>query len=116
MIVRIWRGRATPANADAYRRHVAEHVYPSLGEIDGHLGAFLLHREESGGVEFLAVTLWDSLDTISGFAGEDIETAVVEPQARAVLAEYDDVARHYDVAHVSGRAGSRCAGGWRRDE
>ena len=51
-----------------------------------------------GRTEFLALTLWDSLDSIRTFAGDDPETAVVEPEARAVLAEFDDFARHYEVA------------------
>ena len=43
------------------------------------------------------MTLWDSMDAIRRFAGEDAEHAVVEPEARAVLAEYDDFVRHYEV-------------------
>src|SRR5205823_2681338 len=54
---------------------------------------------QSGGeVEFLALTLWDSLDSVKRFAGDDPEVAVVEPEARAVLADFDDFARHYEVA------------------
>ena len=37
------------------------------------------------------------MDAIRRFAGEDAERAVVEPEAQAVLAEYDDFVRHYEV-------------------
>lgn len=98
MIARIWRGRATEGNADRYRRHATEHVFPSLTQLPGHQGAYLLTRKTGDEVEFLAVTLWDSLDSVKSFSGDDPEIAVVEPEARAVLSAFDDFARHYEVA------------------
>jgi hypothetical protein len=38
---------------------------------------------------------------IRKFAGEAADAAVVEPEARAVLAEYDDFVRHYEITHAS---------------
>jgi hypothetical protein len=52
----------------------------------------------------VAVTLWDSLDSIRKFAGDAIDRAVVEPEARAVLSSFDDFVRHFEVAH-----GAPCA-------
>ena len=105
MIVRIWRGQSTIEHADAYFRHVTEKVFPSLAGIPGHRGAYLLRRETAGQIEFLALTLWESMQAIQEFAGEDVETAVVEPEARAVLAEFDSFVRHYDLVHDSVREG-----------
>jgi hypothetical protein len=98
MIVRIWRGRAAADNADAYFRHVTGTVFPELVTLAGHKGAWLLRREADGQAEFLAVTFWKSLDSIRSFAGDDIATAIVEPEARAVLSGFDDFARHYELA------------------
>jgi heme-degrading monooxygenase HmoA len=98
MIVRIWRGQASPAQADAYRLHVTGSVFPALMDIPGHRGAYLLQREVDGATEFLAVTLWDSMDAVRQFAGHDPDVAVVEPEAQAVLAEFDPFVRHYDIA------------------
>jgi heme-degrading monooxygenase HmoA len=99
MIVRIWRGLATAVNACHYRRHAIEGVFPSLARLPGHRGAHLLTRETDGQVEFLAVTLWDSIDSVKTFAGENPEIAVVEPEARAVLSDFDDFVRNYQLAH-----------------
>src|SRR5688500_18572727 len=97
MIARVWRGMArTSLAADAYQRHVTQKVLPALAAIQGHRGARVLRREEDGGIEFLVMTFWDSIDAIRDFAGEDCERAVVEPEARAVLNEYDERARHYE--------------------
>lgn len=98
MIARLWRGVAhTSVNADVYLRHLTMNVLPSLSAIPGHCGARVLRREDGGHVEFLVLTFWDSMDAIRRFAGENPERAVVEPEARAVLAEYDDFVRHYEV-------------------
>ena len=105
MIVRIWRGQSTIEQADAYFRHVTEKVFPSLAGIPGHRGAYLLRRKTAGQIEFLALTLWESMQAVREFAGEDVETAVVEPEARAVLAEFDSFVRHYDLVHDSVREG-----------
>ena len=99
MIARTWRGRATAANAPAYVKHFTETVVPQLKALPGHRGAYLLRRELDGEVELLATTFWESRASIEAFAGKDIGRAHVEPQARAVLASFDDVADHYEVAY-----------------
>jgi heme-degrading monooxygenase HmoA len=99
MIARIWRGRATPQNAPAYVKHFTETVVPALKALPGHRGASLMQREVDGQVELVALTLWDSRASIEAFAGDDISRAHVEPQAREVLASFDDFADHYEVAY-----------------
>jgi heme-degrading monooxygenase HmoA len=102
MIVRMWRGQAKATNADAYERFVTAKVFAELPAIPGHRGAYLLRRpiEQGDEVEFIAVTLWESLASIRGFAGSDIDRAVVEPEARAVLSGFDDFVRHFELAHA----------------
>jgi heme-degrading monooxygenase HmoA len=98
MIARLWRGVAsTSVNADAYQRHVTMRVFPSLAAIQGHCGARVLRREHGGRVEFVVMTLWDSMEAVRRFAGDNPEAAVVEPEARAVLSDYDNFVRHYEV-------------------
>jgi heme-degrading monooxygenase HmoA len=99
VIARIWRGWTTPENADAYQRIVSEEVLPSIAarNLDGYHGAYLLRRDLDGEVEFATITLFDSLEHVRAFAGEDYETAYVPPQARAVLARFDERSAHYDM-------------------
>ena len=103
MIVRMWRGQAKAANAEAYERFVTTKVFAELPAIPGHRGAYLLKRpiENGNEVEFVAVTLWESLASIRVFAGEAIDRAVVEPEARAVLSDFDDFVRHFELAHAA---------------
>jgi heme-degrading monooxygenase HmoA len=98
MIARLWKGVAPDKpNADAYLRHLGAKVLPALATIDGYRDLRVLRREDRGRVEFLVMTFWDSMAAIRRFAGADPERSVVEPEARAVLAEYDDFVRHYEV-------------------
>ncbi len=108
MIARFWRGQATGRNAASYEKHIRETVFPSMLTMRGHLGAHLLRRAVDDQVEFVAVTLWSSLDDIRQFAGANIDLAHIEPEARRVLSGYDDFARHFELVHSSG---SSCGAG-----
>lgn len=98
MIMRTWRGVADARTAADYQRHFETAVIPNLRRLAGHRGAWLLRREAEGRVEFVAVTLWDSIDAIRAFAGDDPEAAHIEPEGRAALVEFDAFARNYTVA------------------
>jgi mannose-6-phosphate isomerase-like protein (cupin superfamily) len=99
VIARRWTALAEgSAQADAYAEHFARAVRPQLESTDGFLGATLEQIEVEGGVEIVVVTRWESMDAISAFAGTDVDRAVVEPEARAVLARFDDRVRHIELA------------------
>ncbi|WP_275193658.1 antibiotic biosynthesis monooxygenase [Bradyrhizobium sp. CSA207] len=97
MIARIWRAAATRDKAAMYQHHFAIEVVPRLKAIDGFSGASLLRREVKGGIELLALTLWQSLDSIRAFAGPDPEKAIVDPDAQAMLTDFDSTAANYEV-------------------
>lgn len=97
MIARIWRATATPEGAEAYREHFTASVIPALRRLDGHQGAYLMARDTDTQVELEVMTLWTSYDDIESFAGPDLTTAVVEPEARAVLLDFDKTVSHQTV-------------------
>ena len=101
MIARTWRGETIPANADRYLQFFQTKVFPSLKAIAGHRGAYVLRRDAGGIVEFNVVTFWDSMESIQKFAGQNPEAAVVEPEARAILSDFDAHVRHFQVVHDS---------------
>jgi len=57
----------------------------------------LLERRASHTVEIIVITLWRSLDSIRGFAGADLEAAVVTAEAASLLTQFDRRVRHYEV-------------------
>jgi heme-degrading monooxygenase HmoA len=97
VILRYWRGWTTPDNAEAYEKIVSEQVLPGIAarRLDGYHGAYLLRRDLDQEIEFATVMIFDSLDHVRAFAGDDYETAYVPPAARAVLARFDERSAHY---------------------
>jgi len=95
MIVRTWRAQA--ANPAAYVEYFWRSVLPNLRRVPGFLGATLLKADHGDTVEFLVLTKWVSLEAIRGFAGNDVERAVVEPEAVTALTSFDRTVRHYEV-------------------
>jgi len=106
MIARIWSAQTTPAQAPAYAAHLQHHVLPELRGLDGYAGAVLLKRDAAEGEEILVITWWRSLAAIRGFAGADLERAVVADEARTLLKQFDRRVRHYEVV-VEDTAGSQ---------
>ena len=97
MIARTWFARTTPEKADKYQHHFTATVVPNLKAIAGNRGAYLLRRVVDGEVEFAAVTLWDSIDTIRMFAGGNADAAHVEPEGRAALTRFDAFAGNFEI-------------------
>jgi hypothetical protein len=97
MIARVWRGWTKPEDADAYEKLLQEVVYPGLQKINGYHGGYIFRQDGKDESEFVAVNLFESLDTVKVFAGPDYEVPVFEPEARRLLSKVEPIARHYDV-------------------
>jgi heme-degrading monooxygenase HmoA len=99
MIGRIWHGWTTPTNAERYESLLKEEIFVGIQRrnIRGFQGIRLFRREVGNEVEFLTLMLFDSLDAVREFAGEDCEAAFVPDKARAVLSRFDERAQHYDL-------------------
>jgi heme-degrading monooxygenase HmoA len=97
VIGRFWQGRATVENAARYEELLRAEVLPGIHRIEGYRGAYLLRRNVEDAVEFATLTLWESLDAVRTFAGDDYEAAVVPPEARRLLERFDERFVHYEV-------------------
>jgi heme-degrading monooxygenase HmoA len=99
VIARVWRGWTKPENGDAYEALLRANVFPALtAQVPGFRGGYVTRRDAAAGeVEFLVMTLFDSLDAVRAFAGDDYEVPVIEPEAARLLSRTDDRAAHYEV-------------------
>ncbi len=99
MISRIWHGWTTPGNADKYEALLKDEIFVGIQNrrIRGFKGIQLLRREVREEVEFVTIMLFESLNAVREFAGEDYEVAVVPQEARAVLSHFDERSQHYEV-------------------
>ena len=99
LTVRTWSATAASAGAGDYSRYFSGMLLPQLRELPGFAGAYLLRRDldEDGTVELTIHTFWESPDAIRAFAGKDITLSVVEPEAQAMLLDFDRIAAHRSV-------------------
>jgi len=97
MISRIWHGWTSKANAEAYQTLLMTKILPGIHRVAGYKGANLLRRDAGAETEFVTITLFESMEAVRAFAGADTEVAVVPPEARALLARFDERAKHYDT-------------------
>jgi hypothetical protein len=99
LTVRTWSATASSTGARDYARYFAGTLLPRLREVPGFAGACLLRRDlgQGGTAELTAQTFWESPEAIRAFAGDDITVAIVEPEARAMLLDFDRAAAHRTV-------------------
>jgi mannose-6-phosphate isomerase-like protein (cupin superfamily) len=71
---------------------------PRLEGTGGFLGATVERVEHDDATEIVVVTRWESLNAVRAFAGDDIDLAVVEPEARTALSGFDTRVRHIELA------------------
>ena len=64
MILREWRGRASPLQGDAYPTHFRTKVLPELARVPGFLGAQLSKRPLGDTIEFLVLTRWRTIGAV----------------------------------------------------
>ena len=97
MIARTWRGAVKREDGDAYADYIDRTGIAAYVATPGNRGAWMLRRDIGELTEFVTFTLWDSLDAVKAFAGEDYETAVYYPKDDRYLIERDETCAHYEV-------------------
>jgi heme-degrading monooxygenase HmoA len=98
MISRIWHGRTHHTHADAYFAFLQQRAIPDYESIPGNRAVHILRREEGEECHFLTISVWDSLESIKQFAGENIEQAKYYPEDEAFLLEFEPTVVHYQAA------------------
>jgi heme-degrading monooxygenase HmoA len=96
MIARIWRGETKREDAAEYVAVLRETGVRDYRGIDGNCGVWVFTRPRDEHVEFTVLTLWRSLDSISQFAGEDIDRARYYPQDERYLLSLPRQVEHFD--------------------
>lgn len=98
MIARIWRGRTRAEQSDAYLAFLERTGFAEYRATDGNQGLLCLRREVDGVAEFTLLTLWESMDAIRRFAGDEPERAKYYADDPDYLLEMTPFVEHYEVA------------------
>src|SRR5690349_12537475 len=98
MIARIWRGAVRAQDAAAYAAYVQRTGIEGYQGTPGNRGAWLLRRIEGDRAEVITVSFWESPETLEGFAGQGINTALFYPHDDQFFIERDPTVNPYEVA------------------
>ena len=103
MIARSWDGLTKAKLADPYADYVRETGFRDLAATSGNRGVYLLRRREGEKTRFRVLSLWDSMEGIRRFAGEDPERARYYPEDERFLEALPPRVEHFEVVASSGR-------------
>ena len=101
MIARIWHGRVPADRADAYHEYLLRTGVTDYRGTSGNRGVYVMRRVEGQVAHFELLTLWDSVDAIKAFAGDDYQRARYYPADDDYLLEREPHVRHLEVLHTS---------------
>ena len=101
MIARIWRGLTPAHQATEYLRYVQATGLQEYAATAGHRGALVLLKTEAEQTEFTVISLWDSMDAIRRFAGDDVEQAMYYPEDEKYLLTFEPKVTHYEVVSLT---------------
>jgi heme-degrading monooxygenase HmoA len=97
VIARLWFGRTKAEDDDAYLAYLEESGVAELHATPGTRGVMVLRRVDGDEAEFGVMSLWDSLDDVKAFAGEDVDAAHYYPEDERFLLEFIPRVKHFEV-------------------
>ena len=97
MIGRRWHGRVSAAKAEEYLKLMKDVGLADYRSTDGNCGAWCLHRREGDVVHVEMFTLWDDMDAIGRFAGQELAKAKYYDFDADYLLELEPEVTHFEV-------------------
>ena len=97
-VARIWKGAVRVEDRDRYVEYLEGTGVADYLATPGNRGVEMLRRDAGDRTLFTIRTLWESLDAIRAFAGDDVSVARFYPEDDAFLVERSLTAEHHDVA------------------
>jgi heme-degrading monooxygenase HmoA len=98
MIARIWRDETRAEDAAAYLEVLHATGVRDYLAVPGNRGVWVLMRRRGDAAEFNVLTLWDSLEAIRAFAGDDVNRARYYPEDSKYLLHMAPEVDHFDCA------------------
>jgi heme-degrading monooxygenase HmoA len=95
MIFRVFRATAKPGKADEFRNMLERLSIPMVKSAKGMLGYYVGEPVDPAVPEFTVTTLWQDLDSVKAFAGDNWNRAVIPPDEIPVIAE--SFIHHYEI-------------------
>ena len=97
LIARTWHGRVRAEQADAYYQYLLKTGLRDYRSTPGNRGLLVLRQVQEHVAHFTLITLWESMDAIRRFAGEDVSRARYYPEDDDFLLEKEPEVTHASV-------------------
>ena len=97
IITRIWHGITKKEDADAYLNYLFDTGIKDYRSIKGNLSTKVLRRIDHDICHFMAITEWDSVNSIQEFAGETFEKARYYKEDKKYLLEFEEYVTHFET-------------------
>ena len=96
-IMRLWHGEVSIEKADDYEKFMIEKAAPDYSSVSGLINLYFQRRDEATISHFLLVTIWDSIESIKKFAGEEPEIAKYYSEDDDYLLEKEKFTTMYHI-------------------
>ncbi|WP_258084119.1 antibiotic biosynthesis monooxygenase [Thermococcus thermotolerans] len=98
-VMRLWHGRVPTEKADEYEKSLIERAVLNHGSVKGRLKTYFTRKDEGDAAYFLPVTIWDSMESIKKFAGENLGLTKYYPEDDDFLLEKEKYMQHYMISY-----------------
>jgi len=102
MIARIWHGKTSISDYEAYTDLLKRLAIPDYEKTPGFRGLRFLRNTMGNEAHFNLITFWEDMDAIKNFAGEDLEKAKYYPEDKDYLLEFEEKVQHFEVFAATG--------------
>jgi heme-degrading monooxygenase HmoA len=97
LIARAWHGVVPAERGEAYAAYLRKTGVAECRATPGNRGVQVFRRTVGSETHFLFISLWESLEAIRRFAGDELERARYYPEDRDYLLELEPTVAHYEV-------------------
>ena len=96
-LMRLWHEKVAIEKADEYEKFMIEKAAPDYSSVEGLLKLYFQRKNETEIAHFLLVTIWDSLESVKKFAGDNPDIAKYYPEDDYFLLEKEELVSMYQV-------------------
>jgi quinol monooxygenase YgiN len=97
MIVRVFRAKIKLGKQKEYEQFVKEQAIPSVSKQEGVIAQYAGRPLGSNKNEFVFVSVWNSLEELKAYAGNQWENSVIEPGEEVLFEE--TAVHNYELFH-----------------
>ncbi len=95
--MRLWHGEVSLEKADEYQRFMVQKAAPDYSSVAGLLKLSFQRRDASDRTHFLLMTIWDNVDSVKRFSGDDVELAKYYPEDDNFLLSKEKYTTMYNI-------------------